>query len=213
MERHGFYKLFVSKNVDRLLAHFIKKLSELFIARRGCFSLALAGGRTPLEAYKILSELSVKWDKVKVFLTDERYVPYGDERSNCFNVRRFIKNIHCFDTSLPAEKAALLYSQKIEKVNGLDFVLLGLGKDGHTASLFPKTECKEITPYVCISKSPDGLLRLSLTERTISSFQRIAFFVKGQEKRQILKKLLEGEDIPASRIKSKRKILILTDII
>lgn len=213
MEGHGFYKLFVSGNVDRLLARFIKRLSELSIAKGGCFSLALAGGRTPLEAYRILSELSIEWERVKVFLTDDRYVPYGDERSNCSNVKRFIRSIHCFDTSLLPEEAALLYSKEIEKTKGLDFVLLGLGKDGHTASLFPKTECKEITPYVCIGKSPDGLLRLSLTERTISSSQKIAFFVKGQEKRQALEKLLRGEDIPASRIKSQRKILIFTDII
>jgi len=203
----GEYKILFSKDIDTKVATYLERISKLFIKCKGSFNVALAGGNTPLNAYKLLSQRVKDFNSWNIFLTDERFV--SDERSNCLRLKEFFKNIKCFDTSLPPEESAKLYSKELKD---LDFILLGIGKDGHTASLFPNRECKKITPELCITTSPDGLLRISLTEEFINSAQKIAFFVKGEEKREVLEKLLLGEDIPASRIRGKRKITVLTDL-
>ena len=212
MERRGFYKILSDENIDLKVAHYIIRLAHVFINKKGSFNVALAGGKTPLKAYSILSKLQKDWTKINLFLTDERYVPVEDERSNCKNLRRFFESINCFDTSLPPDKSALIYSQKLQSLGCLDLVLLGVGKDGHTASLFPNAECKRITKEVCISTSPDGLIRLSLTEEFINLSEKVVFFIKGEEKREVLKKLLTCENIPALKIKPRRSVLIFTDL-
>lgn len=211
MEKRGFYKILTDKNIDIKVAHFIRRLARVFINKKGSFNIALAGGKTPLKAYEVLSRLQIPWDKVNLFLTDERYV--SDDRSNCKQIKHLLLDrINCFDLHLPPHESAILYSQKLQSIKCLDMVLLGIGTDGHTASLFPNRECKKITKEVCISVSPDGLIRLSLTEEFINLSEKVAFFVKGEEKRNVLRSLLRGEDIPASRIRSRRSILIFTDL-
>ncbi|SNZ11143.1 6-phosphogluconolactonase [Hydrogenobacter hydrogenophilus] len=212
MERCGFYKILTNKNIDSRVAHYIIRLARVFINKKGSFNVALAGGKTPLGAYSILSNLQRDWTKINLFLTDERYVPVEDDRSNCKNLKPFFEGINCFDTSLPPDQSALMYSQKLQSLGCLDLVLLGVGKDGHTASLFPNTECRRITREVCVSTSPDGLIRLSLTEEFINLSEKVVFFIKGEDKRDVLKKLLTCEDIPASRIKPRRSVLIFTDL-
>jgi len=211
MEKRGSYKILADKHIDIKVAHFIRRLACVFINKKGSFNIALAGGKTPLKAYEILSGLQIQWDKVNLFLTDERYV--SDDRSNCKHIKPFfLDRINCFDLYLSPYESAVLYSQKLQSIGCLDMVLLGIGTDGHTASLFPNRECKKITKEVCISVSPDGLIRLSLTEEFINLSEKVAFFVKGEEKRDVLRSLLKGEDMPASRIRSRRSVLIFTDL-
>lgn len=212
MARRGSYKVFSSKDIDVKVALFIKRVAELFIKKKGRFNCALAGGETPLKAYSILANLPLDWTKTSFFLTDERFVPPEDERSNCRRIRQILSDrVKCFDLSLDIYESAKLYSENFKEIKCLDLVLLGIGEDGHTASLFPNTVCQKVTPHLCISKSPDGIKRISLTEEFINLSEKIAFFAKGDRKREVIKRVLRGEDMPATRIKNCRSIIIFTD--
>ena len=105
------------------------------------------------------------------------------------------------------------YLHSLQLPERLHIALLGVGKDGHTASLFPKVECEDVSPKVYLSKSPDGLLRLSLKGEYINRSCAVIFFLKGEEKRKALEAMLRGEDIPASRIRGSLKTYIFTDLL
>ncbi|NAZ23056.1 MAG: hypothetical protein GU346_01130 [Thermocrinis sp.] len=111
------------------------------------------------------------------------------------------------NTELPFRDACVDYSRKLPQ--GLDVCLLGVGEDGHTASLFPNSPCLTITPKVCTSIAPDGTQRVSLSYQYLNSSCVVVFALKGEEKRKVYEKLLKGEDIPASKVKGKRKTFII----
>ncbi|WP_448587420.1 6-phosphogluconolactonase [Thermocrinis sp.] len=183
------------------------RLFDLFIKRKERIHVALAGGRTPMEFYRLLSQQAIPWERILFFLTDERLNP---NYSNYKSIRENLgerAHILAVDLNLPVDKACEEYSKLLP--DSLDIALLGVGEDGHTASLFPKTECKNITQKVCLSTSPDGMQRISLTYDYLNLSCVVVFAMKGESKKEAYEKLIRGEDIPASRIKGRRKTLIL----
>lgn len=200
------------------------------------FKICLAGGSTPKKLYSLLATEAftshIDWTKIELFFGDERFVPFDSPDSNfrMVNEAWFAHvplepgQIHKIpvDAATP-EAAATAYQETLQKSYGaekldpakplFDVVLLGLGTDGHTASLFPGTKAiEERTAWATsvIGAKPEP--RISLTYPVLESTASIVFLVSGADKQSILKQLIEGDQsLPAARLQTSGKILIYTD--
>ena len=147
-------------------------------------NIALAGGSTPAATYKLLSREKLEWKNVNVFLGDERWVSPSSEMSNTFMIRKTLLSnspgnqanffsIPTTDCQSPEESAKVLH-EKINKISlgsvpVFDLIVLGLGDDGHTASLFPWTNATSIDTSWAISTKGGGIDRISLTVPVLSA--------------------------------------------
>ncbi len=211
----------VCRDADRLAlaaADLFAKLARDAIAQRQRFAVALAGGSTPRPAYGLLAEepLSgrIDWPRVEVFWGDERCVPPSHPDSNYRMTRRALLdrvpipggNVHRVRGELPPEEAAAHYRLELQMVMGgggrFDLILLGMGTDGHTASLFPETavlndeECSFVAVYV----ERMGSWRLTLTLPTINAARHVVFLVSGESKAEALARVWSGERLPAALV-------------
>lgn len=195
---------------------FIRKASSAitdFIANHpGKIRIALSGGSSPKAVYEKLSQNEyIDWNRIELYEVDERYVPEGSAESNARMIRESLSDkahLNAFDTSREIADALNVYEQKLQKLNRpyFDLVLLGLGADGHTASLFPRgPELEEVERLVVHSKSPKGVTdRLSLSFPAIMSSKKIIFLIRGADKQEVFEDLLDEDihenDIPAKVI-------------
>jgi len=205
------------------------------VAKRGRFSIALAGGHTPAKMYAMWAEkysAQTPWDKVHLFWGDERYVPQDDLLSNYRMTRETLisrvplpaANVHPVQTNLaPPEKAAEAYEAELRKFFGsalpeFDVQLLGLGIEGHTASLFPDSPALEekqrwVVPVTAPAEPPQ---RLTFTPIVLNCGRNTFFLVAGANKREIMAALRnepEGKpsQYPAGRIRPTGRLLWLLD--
>jgi len=180
---------------------------EAALADHGRFTIALSGGSTPKSLYGAIAQQSLPWDKIHVFWGDERYVPHDHPDSNAHMARQAWldqvpippENIHPMPTDAgdPAVDAAR-YAQDISgffEVEGgvvprLDLILLGMGDDGHTASLFPHTEALEVRDRLVTVGNKDGQPRITFTVPLINQGARVAFMVAGANKQNALAQVL-----------------------
>lgn len=184
---------------------FIQETTDQIIAalpgKRGTF--ALSGGSTPQKIYKALPDLP----NVEFFQVDERYVPLTDNDSNHKLIRDTInpEKFHYFDTSLPIEDALEQYESELPK-EPFDIIILGIGPDGHTASLFPQSPALEETGPVSYTTTDEFTVhdRLTLTFSVIMKAKKLIVLLKGSEKQQLLDKLtsapLKIDDFPAKKL-------------
>ena len=191
--------------------------------------VALAGGSTPEAAYGHLGQEDLLWERVELVLGDERWVDAQDPASNARMVRRCLLSgsrahrarFHPVATQLPnPEAAAQAYGDLLNTLcpgqpPQLDLALLGLGDDGHTASLFPGTAAVDVKDRWVTVGLGKGLPRVSMTAPLLSAAQQVIILVAGAAKRQALQRLLDpGEDparTPAKLVAPKREILVLCD--
>jgi 6-phosphogluconolactonase len=194
-------------------------------ARASVFTLALSGGGTPRRLYELLSGPPYRdlfpWDRTHLFWGDERFVPRNDESSNYRMVREAMlsrapipaANIHPVQTEgLTPDAAAAGYERELKSFYGaerldrarplFDVILLGLGPDGHTASLFPGTAAlEERERWVAAVVGPKPT-RITLTYPALESSRHVAFLVAGKEKREIFSRFQRGEHtLPAARVR------------
>jgi len=198
------------------------------------FRIALSGGDTPRLLYQELASPEyrdrIEWRRVELFWGDERFVPHTDERSNYRMVREtllahapvLIDHIHPVLTEDDPESAAQRYEATLKSVYGADaldpsrplfqLVLLGLGEDGHTASLFPGgIVLKERLRWVAAVGNRDEP-RITLTYPAIQSSHAVAFLVVGEEKAEIVRRVQEGDQsLPATRVRSDGEIVWFLD--
>ncbi len=198
------------------------------IEAKGFFSLALSGGDTPRRLYDILSSegKGINWAKVHFLWGDERYVPWTSPESNyrmAFeNLFSKIEipesNINPIPTNSKDPVAdAKTYEQRLsELLNGagfMDLVLLGVGRDGHTASLFPGSPVLREKKLVAAVTAPKGYKireRITLTPTAINKAQKVFFLVSGVGKKEIMRTVLKGEEdggkFPAKMIRPKGQL-------
>ena len=184
------------------------------------FAVALAGGSTPKRAYEMLATRyrdTLDWGKVHVFFGDERTVPPDHENSNYRMAYETllscvpVGSVHRMRGELDPPEAAALYEEELEAFFGgppiFDLVLLGIGEDGHTASLFPRTPALDVRNRWAVENPVEklGTIRLTLTVPAINAAQRVAFLVAGEGKAEALKGILEGDadpyDYPAKLVR------------
>lgn len=191
------------------------------IDQRGSFTLALSGGSTPKPVYELLADepyLSrIPWPKVEVFFCDERCVPPEHAESNFRLARETLldyidippANIHRMRGEIDPQTAAIEYGQMLkEKFGdaGLDLALLGMGADGHTASLFPGTAALQETHHRCVATFVEKLQawRISLTLPFLNRSNEVLILVTGANKaarvQEVLEATDEAEPLPVQRI-------------
>lgn len=181
------------------------------------FRLALSGGSTPGPIYKSLAaKEDIDWSLVEIYIVDERYVPLSDEKSNyqflqktlLKHLKSQIKKFKFFNTNRKIEDSLNAYEKDLDEVKSFfDLVLLGIGEDGHTASLFPNSDALSIkNRWVAhtTTKKFDVEDRLTLTFPALESSAEIFFLLKGKKKGRVLKKILAAaktsKKYPAARL-------------
>ncbi|HEX5337240.1 MAG TPA: 6-phosphogluconolactonase [Gallionella sp.] len=192
------------------VAQRIAALAAEAIAARGVCRIALAGGETPRRCYEALCGLAIDWARVQLYFGDERCLPSGDAQRNDSMVRDSLlehiaippANVHRIPAELGAREAAARYTVETGNAYPLDIVLLGMGEDGHTASLFPGNPATElaaaVVPVFDAPKPPPE--RVSLGMGTLNAARRKIFLVAGASKREALERILRREALPAARI-------------
>ncbi len=193
------------------------------VAARGRFVVALSGGRTPWTMLRALADEDVPWAGVHVFQVDERVAPDGDPDRNLTHIRESLLG-HCPIPAdqvyaMPVESADLAagsaqYARLLQIVAGsppvLDLALLGLGPDGHTASLVPGDPVLGVADVsVALSGVYQKRRRMTLTYPVLDRSRRIVWLVTGAEKAGILARLLAGDrSIPAGRVDGERALVL-----
>ena len=193
-------------------ADFVAATATEAIAAHGSFNIALSGGNTPKPVYQRLASAALDWTRVHIFFGDERCVPPADARSNYHMARAAlldqvaipVENVHRMRGEDPPEAAAEAYAADLRTALGddgrLDLVLLGLGQDGHTASLFPGLAAVTETRRTVMAAYVEfvGMWRLTLTPPTINAARRVVFLVDGADKAEVLHRVLQGPRQPVA---------------
>jgi len=180
-------------------------------------SLALSGGRTPWPVFRSLAETKLDWARVDVYQVDERVAPEGDPARNLTGLRealldRVPVNVHPMPVNEPdLEAAAERYAASLPPV--LDIVHLGLGVDGHTASLVPDDPVLETDRTVAMTQLYEGRARMTLTFPALERAARIVWIVAGADKAPMLPRLRAADpSIPAGRVSQARALLVADEV-
>ncbi len=195
-------KLFYRSVEDFILDNFLMVEGD-----HGSFRFAISGGSTPLPIYKnMANNPAFNWEKISLYLTDERYVDFNNKESNYKNiienlgkdVFEDLRDFVYFDTNIPKDEALKNYNENLEDVEEpfFDFTLLGAGKDGHIASLFPGGDyfsSKEIAVETSAGLGYETSTRFSLTLQSILSSRTILLILKGEEKLDVINEVLKGD--------------------
>lgn len=202
-----------------LAARRFTTLASAAIADRGRFVVALSGGSTPIPVYALLAEKPyasrVDWARLHVFWGDERCVPLDHPDSSYRMTSQTLlnyvpvpsENVHRVRGELPPEEAAAVYRSELLEVLGedgrFDLILLGMGTDGHTASLFPGTKAVEEREEAVVAAYVDKLAawRVTLTLPVINAARHVVFLVSGSAKAPVLARVHAGEALPAGLVR------------
>ena len=197
--------------------------ARIAVAARGRFVVAVSGGHTPWVMLRALADMEVPWEGVHFMQVDERVAPAGDPDRNLTHLRESLlshaplrpEQIHAMPVeSTDLETAASSYSAALRALAGnppvLDLVHLGLGLDGHTASLVPGDPVLAVTDAdVGLTGPYQGRCRMTLTYPTINRARRILWMVTGAEKVPILARLRDGDTaIPAGRVRQDNALVL-----
>ena len=201
----------------------IATLATSCLDKGGHFSIVLAGGTTPRQLYQRLRYLPTDWQRWHIYFSDERYLSAGDPARNdsmaaiawLDHVAIPADHIHRVPTGDNVNTAAASYAAVLQQAPGFDLALLGLGEDGHTASLFPgdlaARHSTELAVAVTTAPKPPPQ-RVSMSPQCLSMAAAVWFMVSGEGKRQALQAWLAGAPLPLQTIKPQAGIDIFTDI-
>jgi 6-phosphogluconolactonase len=210
-------------SVAREAASLIAVAARAAVAERGRFIMAVSGGHTPWVMLRNLTREEVPWDKVHLAQVDERVAPPGHPDRNLTHLQESLlehaplppEQIYAMPVeSVDLESAAKQYAATLAKIAGsppvLDLVHLGLGPDGHTASLVPGDAVLEVKDAdVAVTGIYQGRRRMTLTYPIVNRARRVLWLVTGSEKVGMLARLREGDpSIPAGRINQERALVL-----
>jgi 6-phosphogluconolactonase len=210
--------------VARRAAAFIAEEARAAVAARGRFVVAVSGGRTPWQMLRALATETVPWAGVHVIQVDERVAPAGDPDRNLTHLRESLREasslppgqIHAMPVDAPdLDAGAARYSLTLRELAGsppqLDLAHLGLGTDGHTASLVPGDPVLEVTDreVALTGHEYQGRRRMTLTYPVLNRSRRVLWLVTGTEKAPMLARLRAADpSIPAGRIRPDRALVL-----
>ncbi|HEY2414941.1 MAG TPA: 6-phosphogluconolactonase [Pirellulaceae bacterium] len=209
--------------VARKAAALIAADARAVVRERGRFVFAVSGGKTPWIMLRALADEDVPWDKIHLVQVDERVAPAGHSDRNLTHLRESLlarvrlrdEQVHAMPVESPdLEAAAERYAQTLAEVAGsptvLDLVHLGLGPDGHTASLVPRDPVLDVTETdVALTGAYQGRRRMTLTYPILNRSRRILWLVTGSDKTEPLTRLLEADpSIPAGRVHQDQALLL-----
>lgn len=198
----------------------ILEASNIAIRDNGIFRIVLAGGSTPEQIYTLLAEQPCDWQRWQFYLGDERCLPADDSQRNSSMIKHALidrislppENIHFIQAELGAQAAAQIYAKEIQQALPFDLVMLGMGEDGHTASLFPGHHHPQDQSVHAVYNAPKPPPeRVSLSKGSLSNTRQLLIIVTGRSKRAALKQWRNGTDLPVSNISSRIKTIIFTD--
>lgn len=207
--------------VDDVPGEFAERVIEAFHTRpNDNFAVALSGGATARGCYERLADeggTQIDWWKVDVYWGDERCVPLDDPDSNYRLGREaLLERVGAVDANFPmrCEEGADPYQLRIGELGRFDLVHLGLGRDGHTASLFPGSAALDADPGRLVVMNDDPLgnnphRRMTLTFAGIARARTAVVTVVGEEKADALAAVARGDDLPASRLRADRLVWIV----
>ena len=218
------------QDLARRAAELIAAQISLALDQRDRCQIALSGGTTPAKAYALLGQERLPWDRVDVFLGDERWVAADDESSNARMLRNTllaegpgaraafhaVPTVELADADASAEAFGALVSRLCSGDPPVfDVMLLGLGDDGHTASLFPGTDAPTVTDRWSTVGRGKGLDRITLTAPVLSASRQVLFLVSGAGKQDALKRLVDPDEsperTPAKLVQPASEVVILAD--
>ncbi|HEY3032640.1 MAG TPA: 6-phosphogluconolactonase [Bradyrhizobium sp.] len=210
-------------SVAREAAAIVAAEARAAIAERGRFVMAVSGGRTPWLMLRALAHEDVPWDDVHVVQVDERIAPEGNPDRNLTHLRESLsgqaslrpEQIHAMPVEAPyLDVAAAQYSAVLRQIGGsppvLDLVHLGLGPDGHTASLVPRDPVLAVDDAdVALTGVYQGRRRMTLTYPIINRSRRVLWVVTGNDKAEMVGRLYAGDtSIPAGRVNRDRSLML-----
>jgi 6-phosphogluconolactonase len=201
----------------------VAREAQQAVAERGRFILAVSGGHTPWQMLRALAGQSVPWEAVHIVQVDERVAPAGDPDRNLTHLRDSLlahaplrpEQVHTMPVeAADLEAGARSYAQALQAIAGLPPVLdlahLGLGPDGHTASLVPGDPVLDVTDrYVAVTGVYQGRRRMTLTYPILNRARRILWLVTGEGKADMLLRLRDSDPtIPAGRVRSEQALVL-----
>ncbi|MBW2637736.1 MAG: 6-phosphogluconolactonase [Deltaproteobacteria bacterium] len=202
------------------------------IANRGRFTVALSGGKTPGDFFTRLAEMpNLPWDETHIFQVDERFVDPTDIENNMLLIKEALisrvsipnDNIYPITTEgITPEESAREYEQELRRffhndtLPRFDLIMLGIGNDGHSASLFPGSPCLHETKRLVVSVVAKGppRERISLTLPVINHARSVVFLATGERKAPVMREILEEKDssLPAAQVRpDKGSLLFVLD--
>ncbi|HTT38793.1 MAG TPA: 6-phosphogluconolactonase [Burkholderiales bacterium] len=197
--------------------------ARIATAERGRFVMAVSGGQTPWAMLRALAGMQVPWEGVHILQVDERVAPAGDPDRNLTHLRESLLEqvqlrpgqVHAMPVEEPdLEAAAAAYARTLHEIAGsptvLDLVHLGLGPDGHTASLVPGDPALNVTDAAVALAGPyQGRRRMTLTYPVLDHARRVLWVVTGEDKAKMLQRLMDGDrSIPAGRVRADRALVL-----
>ena len=202
--------------VARRAADIVAASAREAIEARGRFTFAVSGGRTPWAMFRELADEDVPWGKVGIWQVDERIAPDGDPDRNLTRLQPMIPSeadlrpMPVTETDL--EEAADRYAESLPEV--FDLVHLGMGDDGHTASLVPDDPVLDVTDReVALTGEYRGRRRMTLTYPVLDRARRVLWLIAGDGKTPMLPRLLAGDrSIPAGRVSSSEQLVVVDDL-
>lgn len=193
------------------------------IAQHGAFDIVLAGGNTPRKLYRALRNADADWSRWHVWFGDERCAPPDDPARNSKMARvEWLDhvavpagNVHAIPAESGAREAAAVYARELRGADTFDIVLLGLGEDGHTASLFPGQDWAlhaDSPAAIAVFNAPKPPPeRVSLSARRLSNAHKVLYLVEGAGKRDAVAAWQRGDAIPAASVTPEAGVDVLLD--
>ena len=201
-----------TSSLEKAAAQAIFNASQHAIIKHGEFNIVLAGGTTPRRVYELLRTMDANWNTWRIYFGDERCLPAGHPERNSYMAAQALldhvsipaSHIHTISAEQGAQTAARAYVQTLSKVALFDLVILGLGEDGHTASLFPHHDWgthADSPATLAVHDAPKPPPeRVSMSARRLSQTRQLMYLVTGSTKQQAIMDWRNGKEIPAAAI-------------